>query len=178
MALKGKSPSESAASMTELVLPNDTNTLGKLMGGKLLHYMDIVAAIAASRHSNRICVTASVDSVDFKTPIALGEVINLAAKVTRAFHTSMEVKIIAEAENMVTGERRRANQAYYTFVAIDQIGRPIPVAPLEPETDEEKFEYQEALKRREWRLVLAGKMEIKNAKHLHPKLEGKVKPTA
>lgn len=160
MSLSKKKPARASASqMTELVLPNDTNILGKLMGGRLLYYMDIVSAMAAKRHSGRVCVTASVDFVDFKSAVELGEFVELSAKVTRAFTTSMEVSITVMAENAQTGVRRLTNTAYYTFVAIDQTGRPIPVTPLEPETDEEKADFEQALYRREMRLILAGKLK-------------------
>lgn len=152
--------------MTELVLPNDTNTLGNLMGGRLLHWMDIVSAIASARHCNRVVVTASVDFVDFKSPIRLGEIVDLKAKVTRAFTTSMEVKIEVWAENMQSGERRYCNTAYYTFVAVDQTGNPIPVATIEPETEEEKEAFDSALRRRELRLVSAGRMKPEEATQL------------
>jgi len=164
--MKAKTPSDSFSQMTELVLPNDTNTLGNLMGGRLLHWMDIVAAIAASRHSNRVCVTASVDFVDFKSSILLGEIVILQAKVTRAFTTSMEVFIEVFAENMQTNERRLSNHAYYTFVAVDQTGRPIPVNPIEPQTDAEREAYTRADYRRELRFVLAGRIKPEDAKHV------------
>ncbi len=139
--------------MTEIVMPNDTNGLGNLMGGKLLHWMDVVAAIAAQRHAGRVVVTASVDFVDFKSPIALNEVVSLEARVTRAFTTSMEVRIDVYAELPTKGiPRRDCNTAFYTFVAVDQSGRPIPVVPLEPETEEEKHWYEHALDRRHMRL--------------------------
>lgn len=152
--------------MNELVLPNDTNSLGNLMGGRLLHWMDICTAISAQRHSNRVCVTASVDNVDFQSAIALGEVVVLEAFVNRAFTTSMETEINVWAENTVTGERRICNKAYYTFVAVDQNGQPIPVPPLEPETDEEKARYESAGRRRELRLVLSGRMKAAEATDL------------
>ena len=107
--MKAKKPEESFSSMTEIVLPNDTNTLGNLMGGRLLHWMDIVTAIAASRHSNRVVVTASVDFVDFRSPVALGEVVLLEARVTRAFTTSMEVRVDVTAENLQSGLKRKCN---------------------------------------------------------------------
>ena len=159
-------PNKSFASMTELVFPNDTNTLGNLMGGRLLHWMDIVTAISAARHCNRVVVTASVDFVDFKSPISLGEVVLLEAKVTRAFTTSMEVRVEVWAENMQSGERRYCNSAYYTFVAVDQTGRPIPVAKVGPETEAEKELYEGALRRRELRLVSAGRIKPEEATHL------------
>ena len=152
--------------MTELVLPNDTNTLGNLMGGRLLHWMDIVSAISAAKHCNRVVVTASVDFVDFKSPIELGEIVCLEAKVTRAFTTSMEVRIDVWAENMQSGERRYCNSAYYTFVAVDQSGRPIPVVAVEPESEEEQEYYEGALRRRELRLVQAKRMKPEDATHL------------
>ena len=141
--------------MTELVLPNDTNTLGNLMGGRLLHLMDVCAAIAGQRHSNRTVVTASVDSVDFRSAIRLGEVVVIRAVVNRAFTTSMEVGIDVWAEDNRAGTRRHCNQAFYTFVAVDDDGRPTPVAPLAPETDEERRRYEGAARRRELRLRLA-----------------------
>lgn len=157
--------------MNELVLPNDTNTLGNLMGGQLLHWMDVCAAIAAQRHSNRICVTASVDNVDFHSPIELGEVVVLEAFVNRAFTTSMETEINVWAENTVTGERRKCNKAFYTFVAVDQNGRPIPVPPLKPESEKEKERFEAAGRRRELRLVLSRRLKIADATNLLEHLE-------
>lgn len=165
--VKSKKASESFATMTELVFPNDTNILGNLMGGKLLHWMDIVSAISASKHCNRICVTASVDFVDFNSPIRLAEIVLLEAFVTRAFHTSMEVRIDVWAENMQQVDGKRfCNSAYFTFVAVDQSGRPIPVIPVEPETEKEKKYYDGALRRRELRLVSAGRMKPEDASNL------------
>lgn len=161
-----KPPSDSRVSSVELVLPNDTNTLGNLMGGRLLHLMDIIAAIAAQRHSGRTVVTASVDSVDFKSAIRLGEVVALTAVVNRAFTTSMEVGIEVFAENNRTGERRHCNSAYYTFVAVDTDGRPIPVSPTAPETEDERARYESAAQRRELRLLLAGRLALADAPHL------------
>ena len=152
--------------MNELVLPNDTNTLGNLMGGRLLHFMDVCAAIAAQRHSNRTVVTASVDSVDFRSAIRLGEVVVLEAVVTRAFTTSMEVEIEVFAEDNAAGERRRCNRAFYTFVAVDGSGRPIPVRPVEPDTDDARERYDAAARRRELRLVLAGRLRLADATSL------------
>ena len=156
--------------MNELVLPNDTNTLGNLMGGRLLHFMDICAAIAAQRHSNRTVVTASVDNVDFRSAIKLGEVVLLEAVVNRAFTTSMEVEIDVWAEDTASGERRKCNRAYYTFVAVDQSARPIPVVPIEPETDEERERYEGAARRRELRLVLSGRIGLADADNLRDHL--------
>ena len=164
--MKAQTPLRTFATMTELVLPNDTNTLGNLMGGRLLHWMDIVSAISAARHCNRVVVTASVDFVDFKSPIALGEIVILEAIVTRAFNTSMEVFIKVFAENMQSGQRRFCNTAYYTFVAVDQTGRPIPVVDLLPESEEEKDQYEGAMRRRELRLISSKRMKPEDAVHL------------
>lgn len=164
---KNKTPKDSFATMTELVFPNDTNILGNLMGGKLLHWMDIVSAISASKHCHRVCVTASVDFVDFRSPIELAEIVLLEAFVTRAFNTSMEVRIDVWAENMQQVEGKRyCNSAYYTFVAVDQTGRPIPVLDVTPETEKEKEFYEGAIRRRELRLINAGRMKPEEATHL------------
>jgi len=157
---------ESYTIMNELVLPNDTNTLNNLMGGRLLHWMDIAAAISAQKHCNRIVVTASVDNVSFRHPVKLGDVISIEAQVTRAFNTSVEVRLVVWAQNIPSGTKVRSNEAFYTFVAIDQNGRTITVPELVPETEEEKQLYDEALKRRQLRLVLAGKMKPKDAREL------------
>jgi acyl-CoA hydrolase len=161
-----KRASESHTIMTEMVLPNDTNTLNNLMGGRLLHFMDIAAAIAAQKHSNRIVVTASVDNVSFAEPIKLGNIVTMKAQVTRAFNSSMEVYIEVWAEDIPAGKRVSTNSAYYTFVAVDQSGRPIEVPPVIAETDEEKARYDSALRRRQLRLVLAGRMKPQEATEL------------
>ena len=166
MAKKKKTPSESFISMTELVLPNDTNTLNNLMGGRLMHWMDIVSAIAAQKHSNRIVVTASVDNISFKHPIQLGNVVTLKAKVTRAFNSSMEVRIDVDAEDIPASRKVESNSAYFTFVAVDQSGRPIDVPEVEPETEEEKEFYNGALRRRQLRLILSGRMKPTEANEL------------
>src|SRR6188768_940086 len=127
MVRKKKFPRDSAVSMTELVLPNDTNTLNNLMGGRLMHWMDIVSAIAAQKHSNRIVVTASVDNISFKNPIRLGNVVTLRAHVTRAFNSSMEVRIDVDAEDVPTGHKFESNSAYFTFVALDASSKPTDV---------------------------------------------------
>jgi len=163
---KQKSPSESLSIMTELILPNDTNTLNNLMGGRLLHWMDIASAIAAQKHSNRIVVTASVDNVSFSAPIQLGNVVTLTAKVTRSFNSSMEVFIDVSAEDIPGGIKVSSNQAFYTFVAVDQSGSPIDVPEIVPETDEEKELFAGALRRRQLRLVLAKKMKPEEATEL------------
>ncbi|MFD2933110.1 acyl-CoA thioesterase [Spirosoma flavum] len=162
---------ESMTIMTEMVLPNDTNTLNNLMGGRLLHFMDIAAAIAAQKHSNRIVVTASVDNVSFSEPIRLGNIVTMKAQVTRAFSSSMEVFIDVWAEDIPAGIRVSTNNAYYTFVAVDQSGRPIEVPAVLPETDDEKERYVSALRRRQLRLVLAGRMKPEDAKELREFLQ-------
>ncbi len=163
---KAKYARESLVTMTELVLPNDTNGLTNLMGGRMLHMMDIVAAISAQRHSNRIVVTASVDNVSFKYPIKLGNVVTLTAKVTRSFSSSMEVHIDVWSEDVPSNEKVKSNEAFFTFVAVDQGGRPIDVPDLVPDTDEEKVLYEGALRRRQLRLVLAGRMKPNDATEL------------
>ncbi|HZY78707.1 MAG TPA: acyl-CoA thioesterase [Cyclobacteriaceae bacterium] len=166
MARKKKTPKESFVSMTELVLPNDTNTLNNLMGGRLMHWMDIVSAIAAQKHCNRIVVTASVDNISFREPIRLGDVVTLKAKVTRAFSSSVEVRIDVSAENIPSGTTVESNSAYFTFVAVDQSGRPIDVPEVEPETEQEKEYYSGALRRRQLRLILGGRMKPHEADEL------------
>ena len=166
MASNKKYPSESCVTMTELVLPNDTNTLNNLMGGRLMHWMDIVSAISAQKHSNRIVVTASVDNVSFKKPIRLGNVVTLKAQVTRAFNSSMEVAIEVWAEDIPSGQRIESNRAFFTFVAVDQLGKPIDVPELVPETEQEIELFEGALRRRQLRLVLAKRMDPKDANEL------------
>ncbi len=158
MTLITKKAKDSFIVMNELVLPNDTNTLNNLMGGRLLHWMDIAAAIAAQKHCNRIVVTASVDNVSFQHAIKLGDVVTIEAKVSRAFNTSVEVRLDVWAENIPSGSRVKSNEAYYTFVAVDQSGRTIPVPELVPETDDEQVLFEGALRRRQLRLILGGKM--------------------
>lgn len=166
MSMKAKFARESHTIMNELVLPNDTNTLNNMMGGRLLHLMDIAAAICGQRHSNRIVVTASVDSVSFKQPIHLGDLVTIEAKVTRTFNSSMEIRLDVWAENIPAGTKVKSNEAYYTFVAVDQGGKPIPVAEVIPETEEEKKLYISALRRRQLRLILSGKMKPDEATEL------------
>lgn len=161
-----KTPQDSYTIMNELVLPNDTNTLNNLMGGKLLHWMDICSAIAAQKHSNQIVVTASVDSVSFKEAIRLGDVVSIEAWVTRAFNTSMEVFMEVYAHNIPKNEKIKCNEAYYTFVALDSRNRPMTVPELIPGTDFEKEKYAGALRRRQVRLILAGKMKPEDAVEL------------
>ncbi len=166
MLKKKKFSRESLVSMTELVLPNDTNTLSNLMGGRLMHWMDIVSAISAQKHSNQIVVTASVDNISFKHPICLGNVVTLKAKVTRAFNSSMEVRIDVEAEDIPSNKKIDSNSAYFTFVAVDRLGAPQEVPEVVPETEEEKALYDGALRRRQLRLILSNRMNPHDAKEL------------
>ncbi|GAA4516620.1 acyl-CoA thioesterase [Sphingobacterium thermophilum] len=161
--MEAKKASESYTEMNELVLPNDTNTFGNLMGGRLLYWMDICAAMAAQKHCSNVVVTASVDNVSFKRSIKLGEVVTIQAKVTRAFNSSVEVRMEIFAQHLPQGTKVKSNEAYYTFVAIDPDGKPKTVPQLIPETEEEKKLYNEALKRRELRLILAGKLKPEDA---------------
>jgi acyl-CoA hydrolase len=163
---KAKKVSESFVIMTELVLPNDTNTLNNLMGGRMMHWMDIASAISAQKHSNRIVVTASVDNVSFSQGIHLGNVVTLEAKVTRAFNSSVEVHIDVWAEDIPSARKVKTNEAFFTFVAVDQLGKPIDVPQAIPETEEEIRLYEGALRRRQLRLVLAGRMKPEEANEL------------
>ncbi|MFC0185912.1 Acyl-CoA hydrolase [Pseudarcicella hirudinis] len=169
---KTKVVSESLTTMTEMIFPNDTNTLGNLMGGNLMRLMDVVGAICAQKHSNRIVVTASVDNVSFKESIPLGSVVTLRAKVTRAFNSSMEVVIDVWAEDIPAQQRVTTNKAFFTFVAVDQTGRPIDVPKAVPETEEEKALFDGALRRRQLRLVLAGRLKPQEATELKALFEG------
>lgn len=166
MSRKKKTAKESLATMTEMVLPNDTNTLNNLMGGRLMYLMDIAAAIAAQKHSNRTVVTASVDNVSFSEPIALGDVLTITAKVTRAFTSSMEVYLEVFTENIPQGKRKLSNRAFFTFVAVDQVGNPITIPELVPETEEEQELYAGALRRRQLRLILAKRINPSDAVEL------------
>ncbi|RKD14508.1 acyl-CoA thioesterase [Pelobium manganitolerans] len=164
--MNSKSPEQSLTTMNELVLPNDTNPLNNLMGGRLLHWMDIAAAISAQKHCNRVVVTASVDNVSFQHPIKLGDVVTLTAKVTRAFHTSVEVRLVVWAENIPSGEKIKSNEAYYTFVALDEQGKKVEVPAVNPETEKERELFDGALLRRQLRLILGGKMSTDEATEL------------
>ena len=166
MKHKKKFPRESFVSITELVLPNDTNTLNNLMGGRLMHWMDIVSAIAGQKHSISTVVTASVDNISFRQPIRLGNVVTLKARVTRAFNSSMEVRIDVYAEDIPAESKVSSNSAYFTFVAVDKNGQPVPIPEIEPETEEEKELYAGALRRRQLRLILSGRMNPAEAHEL------------
>ncbi|MEP0710786.1 MAG: acyl-CoA thioesterase [Algoriphagus sp.] len=157
---------ESAVIMTEMVLPNDTNTLNNLMGGKLMHWMDVVAAIAAQKHSNSIVVTASADNISFQQPIALGNVVTLKAQVTRAFKSSMEVIIEVIAEDIPANKKIITNRAFFTFVAVNKDNKPSSIPELVPETAEEIENFEGALRRRQLRLVLAKRMKPEDAVEL------------
>lgn len=161
-----KSPKDTLTIMTELVLPNDTNGFGNLMGGRLMYWMDIAAAIAAGKHCNAPVVTASVDNISFENPIKLGNVVHIEAKVTRAFTTSMEIYMKVWGEDIAQQYRYKSNEAYYTFVAMDPNRKPRPVPALIPETEEEKVLHAGALRRRQLRLILGGKLKPDQADEL------------
>ncbi len=161
-----RKPSESHTMMTELVLPNDTNVFGNLMGGRLMYWMDIAAAIAAQRHCNAPVVTASVDNISFENPVKLGNTVHIEAKVTRAFKSSMEIHLDVWGEDFTQQYKYKSNEAYYTFVALDPNRRPRPVPQLEAETEIEKKLFEGALRRRQIRLILGGKMKPDDALEL------------
>ena len=164
--MQTKSPIDSHIMMTEIVLPNDTNVFGTLMGGRLMYWMDIAAAIAAQKHCNAPVVTASVDNISFENPIKLGNTVHIEARVTRAFNTSMEIHLKVWGEDFIQQFRYKSNEAYYTFVALDADGKPKLVPHLEPQTEEEKRLYEGALRRRQIRLILGGKMKPDDASEL------------
>jgi acyl-CoA hydrolase len=161
-----KKASESIVVMTELVLPNDTNNFGNLMGGRLMYWMDIAAALAAMKHCSAPVVTASVDNISFESPIKIGNVVHIEAKVTRAFNSSMEVHMKVWGEDAIQQYKYKSNEAYYTFVSLDPNNKPRAVNKVIPETDEEKLLYEGALRRRQLRLVLGGKMKAEDAGEL------------
>ncbi len=161
-----KKASESLVIMTELVLPNDTNNFGNLMGGRLMYWMDIAAALAAMKHCGAPVVTASVDNISFETPIKIGNVVHIEAKVTRAFTSSMEVHMKVWGEDAIQQYKYKSNEAYYTFVSLDPNGKPRPVNKVVPESDDERFLFEGALRRRQLRLILGGKMKPEDAEEL------------
>lgn len=161
-----KSPKDSMVIMTELVLPNDTNVFGNLMGGRLMYWMDIAAALAALKHCALPTVTASVDNISFENPIKLGNVVHIEAKVSRAFNTSMEIHMKVWGEDAIQQNRYKSNEAYYTFVALDLTGKPSKVPEVQPETEEEVKLFDGALRRRQLRLILGGKMKPGDATEL------------
>lgn len=164
--MEAKKSSESKTVMTELVLPNDTNNLGNLHGGKVLYWMDICSALAAGKHTRHVSVTAAVDNVSFKNPIKQGHVITITAQVTRTFNTSLEVHISVWAENILSGDKYQSNEAFYTFVALDKTGKPVQTPDVIPETEYEKKLYDGALRRRQLRLILGGRMKPEHAEEL------------
>ena len=164
--MKSKTPSQSVTINTEVVLPNDTNHIGNLFGGKLLQWVDITAAIAAQRHCGRVVVTAAINHVSFDNEINQNSIVTLEAKVSRAFSTSMEIFVDVFVENPVTGAKTKCNEAILTFVAIDQNGSPLPVPEIIPETEIEKKRYDSALRRRQLSLILGGRMKPEEATEL------------
>ena len=164
--MEDKKAAGSVIIMTELVLPNDTNVFGNLMGGRLMYWMDIASALSAQKHCNAPVVTASVDNISFENPIKLGNVVHIEAKVSRAFTTSMEVHMKVWGEDLKRQHTYKSNEAYYTFVALDPDNKPKPVPQLIPETEEEKKLFEGALRRRQLRLILGGKMKPQDAEEL------------
>ena len=161
-----KSPGDSKIIMTELVLPNDTNVFGNLMGGRLMYWMDIAAALCATKHCNGMVVTASVDNISFENPIVLGNAVHIEAKLSRAFTTSMEVHLQVWGEDFLSRKKYKSNEAYYTFVALDSNRKPILVPGIAPENEEERLLFEGALRRRQLRLILGGKMKPEDAEEL------------
>ncbi|HEY1201292.1 MAG TPA: acyl-CoA thioesterase [Niastella sp.] len=161
-----KTAKESVVTMTELVLPNDTNMFGNLMGGRLMYWMDIAAALAAMKHCSTPVVTASVDNISFENPIKLGNAVHIQARVSRAFNTSMEIHMSVWGEDALHQYKYKSNEAYFTFVSLDPNGKPRKIPALIPETDEEKKLFDGALRRRQLRLILGGKMQPADATEL------------
>lgn len=164
--MQAKTPDHSKTILTDVVLPGETNALNSLFGGELLARMDRAASISASRHCRQIVVTASVNHVAFAKPIPLGTVVTVEAKVSRAFKTSMEVYIDVWIEDRTSGEKTKANEGIYTFVAVDENGRPVEVPEIIPETTLEKQRFDAALRRKQLSLVLAGKLKPSEATEL------------
>ena len=164
--MKAKTAEASKAVATHIVLPDDTNTLGNLMGGRLMYWTDVIAAVATHRHCGRVVVTASVNNISFNQPIGLGDFVTLEAKVSRAFGSSMEVYIDVWVEDHKTAHKTKCNEAIFTFVAVDQIGNTIEVPELIPESSVEVERFDGALRRRQLSLILAGRMKPKDATEL------------
>jgi len=150
----GRAVRESRSELSELALPNDSNGLGNLLGGKLMHLMDIAGSLAAARHARTFVVTASFDHMNFLAPVQIGQLVLLYSSVNRVFHTSMEVGVKAYVEDLRSGERKHVSSAYLTFVALDESGRPVRVPPVIPESEDEKRRFQQAEERRAYRLQL------------------------
>ena len=161
--MKDKKVSDSQIHMMELVQPNDANNLGNMLGGKVMHLIDIAAAMSGLRHCRKPVVTASVDSLDFRYPIKVGNMIILRASVNYTHRTSMEIGVRVESENPLTGERFHTSSAYLTFVALDEDGKPTEVPAVIPETDTEKRRYEAAIKRRELRMKARSELNSENA---------------
>jgi acyl-CoA hydrolase len=155
--------SESQSEMAEVVLPNDANPLGNLLGGRLMHFIDLAGAMAAHRHSRSYVVTASMEHIDFAAPVHVGDLLILKSSVNRAFHTSMEVGVKVYVENYISNTRRHVGSAYLTFVAVDRHGNKLPVPPIVPATEEEKQRYADALRRRELRQAEAARKRQKQS---------------
>ena len=164
--MRAKTPSESLTVLTDLVLPGETNYLDNLFGGELLARMDRACSIAARRHSRRIVVTASVNHVAFNKSVPVGSVVTVAAKVSRAFKSSMEIYVDVWIEDRQSGSKTKVNEGIYTFVAVDETGKPVEIPQITPETDLEKKRYNGALRRKQLSLVLAGKMSPDDATEL------------
>jgi|TARA_B110000914_G_scaffold140511_1_gene123009 acyl-CoA hydrolase len=164
--MENKTPKESSAILTEIVLPNDTNNLDNLMGGRLLYWMDITAGIAAQRHCNRTSVTASVNNVSFNHPIPRASIVTIEANISRSFTSSMEIFLDVWAEDTLSGEKTKCNEAIYTFVAVNNLGKPVKVPGVTPETKLEKTRFEGALRRRQLSLILGGKMKANDATEL------------
>jgi len=171
MTMTSRPIADSYAETTHLVLPNDTNTLGNLMGGQLLKWLDIACAISAHRHCKRVVVTVAVNHVSFDRPIKLGDFVTIRSHVSRAFGTSMEVWADVWVEDQQTGEKIPCNNAIYTFVAVDNTGRPLKVAEAIPGNEMEQKRYDGALRRRQLRLILGGKMKAEDATELRALFE-------
>lgn len=165
-----KTPQDSRSVMSEVTLPNDTNPYGTMFGGRLMSLMDKCAAISAMRHTELVCVTVAIDSVEFASPIYLGELVLLEAWVNRVFHSSLEVEVLVEAENIFKKERRLCNHAFFTFVSVNDQGEPTAAAPVYPETDLEKQRYERAAMRRELRLYMKGRISLEETVHLQEDL--------
>jgi acyl-CoA hydrolase len=161
-----KTPKDSQIIMTELVLPNDTNVFGNLMGGRLMYWMDIAAALCAGKHCNSPVVTASVDNISFENPIKLGNAVHIHASMSRAFTTSMEVHLNVWGEDYLSQQKYKSNEAYYTFVSLDMNRKPMAVPGVRPETEDEIKLFEGALRRRQLRLILGGKMKAEDAAEL------------
>ncbi|CAA0144977.1 acyl-CoA thioesterase [Tenacibaculum maritimum] len=164
--MRAKSPKESLTVLTDLVLPGETNYLDNLFGGELLARMDRACSISARRHSRRIVVTASVNHVAFNKSVPVGSVVTVEAKVSRAFKSSMEVYVDVWIEDRQSGEKTSVNEGIYTFVAVDETGKPVPIPPIIPETELEKKRFDGALRRKQLSLILANKMDPKEATEL------------